>query len=130
MAKRALVTGITGQDGAYLSKFLLEMGYEVVGVIRRSSHKEAETWRLDWLGLHDQIPLIEGNLVDLSSLIRILRDVRPDEIYNLAAQSFVGSSWKQPLVTSDVTGRGALTMLEAMRLEAPEARFYQASSSE
>lgn len=130
MARKALITGITGQDGAYLSKFLLEQGYDVVGVIRRSSHKEAETWRLAWLGLNDEIPLIEGNLVDLSSLVRILRDVRPDEIYNLAAQSFVGSSWKQPLVTSDVTGRGALTMLEAMRLEAPEARFYQASSSE
>jgi GDPmannose 4,6-dehydratase len=130
MAKRALVTGITGQDGAYLSKLLLEKGYEVVGVIRRSSHKEAETWRLDWLGVTDRVSLVEGNLTDLSSLIRILRDVKPDEIYNLAAQSFVGSSWQQPLVTADVTGRGAVTMLEAMRLEAPQARFYQASSSE
>lgn len=130
MTKRALVTGVTGQDGAYLSRFLLQQGYEVYGMIRRSSHKEAVTWRLEWLGITDKVTLVEGNLVDLSSLIRIVRDVRPTEIYNLAAQSFVGSSWQQPLVTADVTGQGALTMLEATRMEAPGARFYQASSSE
>jgi len=130
MKKRALVTGITGQDGAYLAQFLLQEGYEVVGTMRRSSHKEAETRRLAWLGVADKVTLIEGNLIDLSSLVRIVRDVQPAEIYNLAAQSFVGSSWKQPLVTCDATARGALTMLEAMRLEAPTARFYQASSSE
>lgn len=130
MVKRALVTGITGQDGAYLSELLIKQGYEVVGVIRRSSHKEAETRRLAWLGVANQVRLVEGNLTDLSSLIRIIRDVRPTEIYNLAAQSFVGSSWQQPLVTADVTARGALVVLEAMRLEAPTARFYQASSSE
>ncbi len=130
MAKRALVTGITGQDGAYLSQFLLEKGYEVHGVIRRSSHRGVEDHRLRWLGVADRVHLHDGDLADLSSLLRTVNDVQPDEIYNLAAQSFVASSWRQPLLTANVTAIGVTNMLEAMRIGAPGARFYQASSSE
>ncbi len=130
MAKRALVTGITGQDGAYLSQFLLEKGYEVHGVIRRSSHRGVEDHRLRWLGVADRVHLHDGDLADLSSLLRTVKDVQPDEIYNLAAQSFVASSWRQPLLTANVTAIGVTNMLEAMRIGAPGARFYQASSSE
>ena len=130
MAKRALVTGITGQDGAYLSQFLLEKGYEVHGVIRRSSHRGVEDHRLRWLGVADRVHLHDGDLADLSSLLRTMNDVQPDEIYNLAAQSFVASSWRQPLLTANVTAIGVTNMLEAMRISAPSARFYQASSSE
>ncbi|MBN8995911.1 MAG: GDP-mannose 4,6-dehydratase [Rhizobiales bacterium] len=130
MARRALISGITGQDGAYLSAFLLEKGYEVFGIVRRSSASEAMTAKLKWLGVDQSVRLLDGNLTDLSSLIRIFREVRPDEIYNLAAQSFVQSSWNQPLLTAQVTGVGAANMLEATRLEAPGSRFYQASSSE
>lgn len=128
--KKALVTGITGQDGAYLSQLLLEKGYHVFGLVRRSSTADVNDVRLRWLGICDQVTLIDGNLIDLSSLIRILRDVQPQEIYNLAAQSFVRSSWNQPLLTGTVTGLGCANVLEAMRLECPGARFYQASSSE
>lgn len=127
---RALVTGVTGQDGAYLSQLLLEQGYEVFGMIRRSASSDVIGERLRWLGILDKITLVDGNLTDLSSLIRIMRDVEPDEVYNLAAQSFVKSSWNQPLLTGLVTGLGAANVLEAMRLSCPEARFYQASSSE
>jgi GDPmannose 4,6-dehydratase len=130
LARRALISGITGQDGAYLSAFLLEKGYEVFGIVRRSSASEAMTAKLKWLGVDRSVRLLDGNLTDLSSLIRIFREVRPDEIYNLAAQSFVQSSWNQPLLTAQVTGVGAANMLEATRLEAPGSRFYQASSSE
>ena len=130
MAKRALVTGITGQDGAYLSQFLLEKGYEVHGVIRRSSHRGVEDHRLRWLGVADRVHLHDDDLADLSSLLRTVNDVQPDEIYNLAAQSFVASSWRQPLLTANVTAIGVTNMLEAMRIGAPGARFYQASSSE
>lgn len=130
MARRALISGITGQDGAYLSAFLLEKGYEVYGIVRRSSASEAMTAKLKWLGVDRDVRLLDGNLTDLSSLIRIFRDTRPDEIYNLAAQSFVKSSWNQPLLTAQVTGVAAANMLEATRLESPESRFYQASSSE
>src|SRR5688572_22516788 len=126
--KTALITGITGQDGAYLSEFLLNKGYRVTGLVRRSSTAEVNDVRLRWLGIADRVEMIDGNLTDLSSMIRIMRDVRPDEIYNLAAQSFVKSSWQQPLLTGTVTGLGAVNVLEAMRLERPEARFYQASS--
>ena len=129
MAK-ALITGITGQDGAYLSQFLLDKGYEVYGIVRRSSHRGVDDHRLRWLGVADKVTLIDGDLADLSSLIRILRQVRPSEIYNLAAQSFVASSWQQPTLTANVTAVGVLNVLEAMRAECPEARFYQASSSE
>lgn len=128
--RKALITGITGQDGAYLSQLLLDEGYEVHGLIRRSASADVVGTRLDWLGVADRITLHDGNLTDITSLIRIMREVKPDEIYNLAAQSFVKSSWQQPLLTSNVTGIGAAQVLEAMRLEAPEARFYQASSSE
>ena len=130
MSKRALITGVTGQDGAYLSQLLLDKGYEVHGLLRRSASADVIGARLRWLGIDGRIVLHDGNLTDLSGLIRVIREVRPDEIYNLAAQSFVKSSWQQPLLTGTVTGMGAANMLEATRLEAPEARFYQASSSE
>jgi GDPmannose 4,6-dehydratase len=130
MTKRALVTGVTGQDGAYLSQFLLEKGYEVHGVVRRSSHRGVEDHRLRWLGISGKVHLHDADLIDLSSLIRTVEDVRPDEIYNLAAQSFVASSWRQPVLTANVTAVGVTNVLEAMRLAAPGARFYQASSSE
>ena len=128
--KRALITGITGQDGAYLSQFLLGKGYEVYGLLRRSSASDVMDAKLRWLGVEKDVRLLDGNLIDLSSLMRICREVKPDEIYNFAAQSFVKSSWNQPLLTGSVTGLGTANMLEAFRLEAPGARFYQASSSE
>ena len=130
MSKRALLTGITGQDGAYLSQFLLSKGYEVFGVIRRSSHRGVEDHRLRWLGVADKVTLIDGDMADLSSLVRIVKEVQPDEIYNLAAQSFVASSWRQPILTANITAVGVTNILEAMRAEKPDARFYQASSSE
>ncbi len=129
-SKCALITGITGQDGAYLSKFLIEQGYKVHGVIGRSTSERAVDARLKWVGVADKITLHDGNLIDLSGLIRVFQEVRPSEIYNLAAQSFVKSSWSQPLLTGLVTGLGAANVLEAMRIVCPEARFYQASSSE
>ncbi|MBB5745319.1 GDP-mannose 4,6-dehydratase [Brevundimonas variabilis] len=128
--KCAVITGITGQDGAYLAQLLLGKGYRVIGVVRRSSHYGVATHRLDWLGISDQVEMIDGDLLDLSGLCRIIRDAKPDEVYNLAAQSFVKTSWDQPVLTSQSTGVGVVNMLEAVRLEAPEARFYQASSSE
>lgn len=127
---RALITGITGQDGAYLAQLLLEKGYEVYGLLRRSGSSDVVGERLRWLGVLDQVRLVDGNLTDLASLVRILRDVEPDEVYNLAAQSFVKSSWNQPILTGLVTGLGAVNVLEALRLVRPQARFYQASSSE
>ncbi len=130
VAKRALVTGITGQDGAYLSKFLLTKGYEVYGLLRRSSASDVVDAKLRWLGVADHICFIDGNLTDLSSIIRALRESKPDEIYNLGAQSFVKTSWNQPLLTGAATAIGAANVLEAVRLEMPTARFYQASSSE
>jgi GDPmannose 4,6-dehydratase len=126
----ALITGVTGQDGAYLAQLLLEKGYEVVGMMRRSASSDVIGERLRWLGILDRVPLVEGNLVDLSSLIRVVQSIRPDEVYNLAAQSFVAASWNQPLLTGSVTGLGAANVLEAVRIARPEARFYQASSSE
>ena len=98
MTKRALVTGVTGQDGAYLSQLLLDKGYEVHGVMRRSSHRGVEDHRLRWLGISGKLNLLDGDLADLSSLLRIVQDIQPDEIYNLAAQSFVASSWRQPIL--------------------------------
>lgn len=129
-SKRAFITGVTGQDGAYLSQFLLEQGYEVHGLLRRSASADVVDSRLKWLGVAGKITLHDGNLTDLSGLIRVLRDVQPAEVYNLAAQSFVKASWQQPLLTGNVTGLGAANMLEAVRIICPEARFYQASSSE
>lgn len=129
-SKKALITGVTGQDGAYLSKLLLDKGYEVHGLLRRSASADVVDSRLKWIGVAGKIVLHDGNLTDLSGLIRVLREVQPAEVYNLAAQSFVKSSWQQPLLTGTVTGLGAANMLEAVRLVCPDARFYQASSSE
>ncbi len=128
--KRALITGVTGQDGAYLSKFLLEKGYAVTGIVRRSSHSGVDNHRLRWIGISDSVQLRDGDLSDLSSLIRIIRDVQPDEVYNLGAQSFVHSSWQQPILTANITAVAVTNVLEALRLNKPDARFYQASSSE
>ncbi|RAZ80309.1 GDP-mannose 4,6-dehydratase [Mesorhizobium atlanticum] len=130
MTKTALITGITGQDGAYLAQLLLSKGYEVNGLARRSSTADVNTTRLKWLGIENAVRIVDGDITDLSGLIRTMRDVRPDEVYNLAAQSFVKSSWQQPILTSNVTGIGVTNVLEALRLEMPGARFYQASSSE
>jgi GDPmannose 4,6-dehydratase len=126
----ALITGITGQDGAYLAQLLLSKGYTVHGLMRRSASSDVVGERLRWIGVIDQVNLIDGNLIDLSSLIRVVAATEPDEIYNLAAQSFVAASWQQPLLTGTVTGIGAANLLEAVRIARPTARFYQASSSE
>jgi GDPmannose 4,6-dehydratase len=126
----ALITGITGQDGAYLAQHLLGIGYRVVGLVRRSASSDVMGERLRWLGVFDHVELVDGNLTDLSNLIRTMQVYKPDEVYNLAAQSFVGTSWQQPLLTGSVTALGAANVLEAVRLARPEARFYQASSSE
>lgn len=124
--KRALVTGITGQDGSYLAEFLLARGYEVHGLVRRTS-----TQRMDRIQhLEDQLSLHAGDLTDLASLVEVVELVQPTEVYNLAAQSFVGCSWRQPLLTSEVTALGTLRLLEAVRLVDSSIRFYQASSSE
>jgi GDPmannose 4,6-dehydratase len=128
--RTALITGITGQDGAYLAQLLLGKGYRVVGVLRRSASSDVIGERLRWLGVLNQVELVDGNLTDLSSLIRIVDSVQPDEVYNLAAQSFVATSWQQPLLTGQVTGMGVVNVLEAMRITKSKARFYQASSSE
>lgn len=127
MAKRsALITGITGQDGSYLAELLLKKGYEVHGLVRRTS--SVNTSRLE--GFMEKVRLVQGDLTDQSSLVAALRQSEPDEIYNLAAQSFVGSSWNQPLFTGDVTGLGVTRLLEAIRSAGVDAKFYQASSSE
>lgn len=127
---RALITGVTGQVGAYLSQLLLDKGYEVFGLVRRSSHLGVSNHRLRWLGVEGRVTLVDGDMLDVTSLTRIVSKIQPDEIYNLAAQSFVATSWDQPLLTSQVTGVGVMNMLEAVRAAAPKARFYQASSSE
>src|SRR5580698_8347200 len=126
VAKRALITGITGQDGSYLAELLLSMGYEVIGLIRRSSTLTIE--RISHI--QDQITIVSGDLVDEVSLINVLRDFRPSEVYNLAAQSFVQTSWTQPVLTGEITAMGVTRMLDAIRIVDPEIRFYQASSSE
>ncbi len=126
----ALITGITGQDGAYLSQLLLEKGYTVHGLLRRSASADVIGERLRWIGVLDRVTLHDGDLMDLSSIIRIIDRVQPVEVYNLAAQSFVHASWQQPILTGNVTGMGAVNVLEAVRIVAPRARFYQASSSE
>jgi GDPmannose 4,6-dehydratase len=126
MAKRALITGITGQDGSYLAELLLEKGYDVYGIVRRSSVQNYER-----IGhILDKLNLIQGDLFDQSSLDEAVRTVRPDEVYNLAAQSFVQTSWNQPVFTADITGVGATKVLEAIRKHKPDAKFYQASTSE
>src|SRR3954464_5000692 len=128
MSKGALVTGITGQDGAYLSKLLLEKGYRVYGLLARRSSNT--TWRLRYLGIEQELQYVEGDLTDLSSLVRALAHFHVDEVYNLGAQSFVATSWMQPVLTGHVTGLGAVNLLEAIRLSNSTIRFYQASTSE
>jgi len=124
--KRALVTGVTGQDGSYLAEFLLEKGYEVCGLVRRSSTTNFE--RIEHI--QDRIRLIPGDLLDQNSLLEAIRSVEPHEVYNLAAQSFVPTSWNQPVLTGEFTALGVSRLLEAVRMVKPDARFYQASSSE
>ena len=126
--KRALITGINGQDGSYLAEFLLDKGYEVFGTLKRNSVAENQTARLD--NVYDKIKLFYADLTDLSSLISVIQKTQPDEIYNLAAQSHVRISFDQPIYTAQVTGIGTLNMLEAVRLIKPDAKIYQASSSE
>lgn len=124
--KKALITGITGQDGSYLAELLLNKGYEVYGMVRRSSTETFE--RINHF--KDKIKFVNGDLLDQLSLIKIMEDIHPDEIYNLAAMSFVPTSWNQPVLTGEFTGIGVTRMLEAVRLVCPTTRFYQASSSE
>lgn len=124
--KRALITGITGQDGSYLAEFLLDKGYEVIGMVRRSSTINFE--RIEHI--QDKLTLVSGDLMDQISIIDIIRTHRPSEIYNLAAQSFVQTSWVQPVFTGEVTGLGVTRVLDAVRLVDPDIRFYQASTSE
>jgi GDPmannose 4,6-dehydratase len=126
MANRALITGITGQDGSYLAELLLSKGYTVIGMVRRSSTVTFERIA----HIQDQIELVPGDLLDEVSLINILRDHRPTEVYNLAAQSFVQTSWGQPVLTGETTAMGVTRLLDAIRLVDPQIRFYQASSSE
>ena len=125
---KALVTGITGQDGSYLAKHLLDLGYEVYGLMPRRS--TPTTWRLEYLGIVDRVKLIEGDLADMAACAGAILEAKPDEVYNLGAQSFVATSWKQPLLTAQATGLGALNLLEAIRKIKPDAKFYQASTSE
>lgn len=124
--KRALITGITGQDGSYLAEFLLEKGYEVIGMVRRSSTVNFERIK----HIQDKLTLVSGDLLDEVSLIHILREHRPHEVYNLAAQSFVQTSWLQPVFTGETTALGVTRLLDAVRIVDPGIRFYQASSSE
>lgn len=128
MGKIALIDGITGQDGAYLAQFLLSKGYEVFGAFRPSSIINLE--RLDYLGIKENVKLVPLDILDMGSIIRVLAKVRPDEVYNLAAQSFVPISFEQPVVTGDITGLGAVRMLEGIRTVNLKIKFYQASSSE
>ncbi|MDM0081962.1 GDP-mannose 4,6-dehydratase [Variovorax sp. J31P179] len=130
MNKRAVVTGITGQDGAYLAALLLSKGYTVFGTFRRTS--SVNFWRIEELGIqnHPDLKLVEYDLTDLGSSLSLIRDTAPDEVYNLAAQSFVGVSFNQPAATAQITAIGALHLLEAIRLTNPKIRFYQASTSE
>ena len=126
MTKRALITGITGQDGSYLAELLLDEGYEVIGMVRRSSTVTFERIA----HLQDRISTVPGDLLDQASMIELLRTHRPEEVYNLAAQSFVQTSFSQPVLTGDVTGLGVTRLLDAIRIADPDIRFYQASSSE
>ena len=128
MTQAALITGVTGQDGAYLAQLLLQKGYAVSGLLPRRSSDTL--WRLRELGVESDVNLIDGDVADLSAVLRAVRDSKATEVYNLAAQSFVGTSWQQPLLTAQVTGVGAANVLEAIRLTDPAIRFYQASTSE
>ncbi|MAC46260.1 MAG: GDP-mannose 4,6-dehydratase [Oceanospirillum sp.] len=128
--KTALITGITGQDGAYLAQLLLSQGYHVCGLVPRRSTSEVNLVRLEWLGITKEVELVDGDLLDLSGLVRIVQRIQPDEVFNLGAQSFVKTSWDQPILTGQVSGLGAVNVLEALRLIKPDARYYQASTSE
>ncbi len=128
--KTAFITGITGQDGAYLAQFLLGRGYRVAGLRRRSASADQVSERLRWLGILDEVEIMDGDILDIASLMRIMAAVQPDEVYNLAAQSFVATSWQQPILTANATGLGPVHVLEAIRLLRLPTRFYQASSSE
>jgi GDPmannose 4,6-dehydratase len=128
MTRAALITGITGQDGAYLAKLLLAKGYRVFGMLARRSTDTL--WRLGALGITGEVTLIDGDLIDMTSILRALETSGANEVYNLAAQSFVATSWRQPLLTANVTGVGALNVLEAIRIHDRSIRFYQASTSE
>ncbi|MEB1806656.1 MAG: GDP-mannose 4,6-dehydratase [Bacillaceae bacterium] len=128
MCRTALITGITGQDGAYLAQLLLEKNYKVYGAVRRTSTQNL--WRIEYLNIKSDIELIDLDLLDQSNIIRVLQEVKPDEVYNLAAQSFVGVSFEQPLATGDITGLGVARLLEGIRLVNPQIKFYQASTSE
>lgn len=130
MQKTALITGITGQDGAYLAQLLLSKGYAVHGLLRRSASADVIKSRLDWLGITNDVRIHDADLLDVTSLIRVVQEVEPGEIYNLGAQSFVKTSWQQPILTGNVSGLGAVNMLEAIRIVKPDTRFYQASTSE
>ncbi len=126
--KKAFITGVTGQDGSYLAELLLEKGYEVYGLTRRTSTQNVD--RLQKVIHHDRLHLISGDLLDQHSITVAMKDIQPDEVYNLAAQSFVKTSWDQPVLTGEFTALGVTRMLEAVRFACPEAKFYQASSSE
>lgn len=128
MTQAALITGITGQDGAYLAQLLLNKGYAVAGILPRRSSDTL--WRLRELGIERDVRLIDGDVTDITSILRALRESGAREVYNLAAQSFVGTSWNQPLLTGQATGLGAANVLEAVRLTDPAIKFYQASTSE
>jgi len=128
MNRIALITGITGQDGAYLAKLLLEKGYKVYGTYRRTS--TPNFWRLEWLGITSKIELIPFDLLDQTSIIDALKLAKPNEVYNLAAQSYVGASFEQPVATGEITGLGLTRLLDSVRVINPEIKFYQASSSE
>jgi GDPmannose 4,6-dehydratase len=128
MTRIALITGVSGQDGAYLAKLLLAKGYRVVGALRRSSSSAIP--RLDELGIRNDVELVDFDLAEMTNIMRVLEKVRPDEIYNLAAQSFVGLSFEQPVYTADMDALGPLRVLESIRKVVPSSRFYQASTSE
>ena len=126
--KKALITGVTGQDGAYLAQLLLDKGYKVYGTARRSSVNTS--WRLKELNILNRIEIISIDLLEYSNIFQVIKSIQPDEIYNLAAQSFVGISFEQPLYTSDVTAMGCLRILDCIKHINPDIKFYQASSSE
>ena len=128
MKKTALITGIRGQDGGYLAKMLLEKGYEVYGADRRSG--ETGFWRLKELAIYEDVKIVYMDLLELTNVMKIIEKVKPDEVYNLAAQSFVQASFDQPLLTSDINSLGVLRLLESLRVIQPDAKFYQASTSE
>ena len=128
MAKKALITGIRGQDGAYLAKLLIEKGYKVYGADRRSG--DSSFWRLKELGIEKYVKIIYMDLLELTNIIRVIKEIQPDEVYNLAAQSFVQASFEMPIFTTEINALGVLRLLEALRLHKPDAKFYQASTSE